>query len=129
MGSNPIPRTLGQSRASEDLCNFVLWLKKKVVRGRRLCDDTMAGKVRILKQLSKKVNLWDADAVSEHVENADWTNLRKNLVLYAYQDWCSFKGFSFKFARAPNCRRTDTQGAQVKPQKGLSNHTFLCIHL
>jgi len=91
---------LDQSHASEDLVNFALWLKKKVVRGRRLCDSTVAGKVRILKQLCRKVNLWDADTVAEYVGTANWTNLRKNLVLYAYQDWCNFKGFSFKFARA-----------------------------
>jgi integrase len=82
-----------------------LWLKKKVVRGRKLCDLTMAGKVRILKQLDKRVNLWDADAVSEYVDNADWTKLRKNLALYVYQDWCSFKGFSFKFQKYPEERK------------------------
>jgi integrase len=82
-----------------------LWLKKKIVRGRKLCDATIAGKVRILKQLAKRVNLWDADAVSEHVDNANWTKLRKNLVLYAYQDWCNFKGFSFKFQKYPEERK------------------------
>ncbi len=105
MGSNPIPRTSDQSHVSDDLVNFALWLKKKVVRGRKLCDSTIAGKVRILKQAGKTANLWDADVVREYVDTVDWTNLRKNLVLYAYQDWCSFKGFCFRFQKYPEERK------------------------
>jgi len=85
--------------------NFVLWLRKKRVKGRRLAESTIESKTKIVKQLMKRTNLWDKEEVREHIETSNWTNIRKNIVLYAYQDWCSYKGFEFLVEKYPEERK------------------------
>jgi len=74
-------------------------LKHKTVRGRRISETTVESKAKIIRHLIKNVNLWDNEEVKSYIEESNWCNGRKNNVLYAYQDWCNFKGFTFKFEK------------------------------
>ena len=60
------------------------------------------------------MSLWDGDAVREYADSVNWTNLRKDLVLYAYQDWCGFKGVSFKIQKYPEERKLPCIGTRSK---------------
>jgi integrase len=63
-----------------------------------LAEATVAGKLECLRNLAKRVDLWDSQAVEDVVrETANWGNAYKNRVLYAYQDWLLFHGFEYKF--------------------------------
>jgi integrase len=44
----------------------------------------------------RRFNLWDTKAVEEYIDQADWTNGRKEHVSLAYRNWCESKGFDFK---------------------------------
>jgi len=80
-------------------------LKNKRVRGRRISESTVEPKAKIIRHLTKKVNLWDREEVKDYIEDSDWSNGRKNNVLYAYQDWCKYKGFTFKFEKYVKTRK------------------------
>ena len=66
MGSNPTWPTLAEPSTFLD---FAVWLK----RMKRNCEDTIATKVQRIKNLSKNVNLWDSEAVSNFIHDVDWT--------------------------------------------------------
>ena len=80
-----------------------MWLKKVKVkkRRRRNVDSTIELKVKILRRLRDKVNLWDSEAVESYVEDSGWGNGWKNLVLQAYKDWLEFHGFDYSFELYP----------------------------
>ncbi len=44
----------------------------------------MIHRVKALKSLAKHVNIWDSDAVEKHINEAEWTNGRKEHVALAY---------------------------------------------
>jgi integrase len=46
--------------------------------------------------LRKHVNLWDNDEVERHILGADMTNGHRNNLQYAYMDWCTSQGFTYK---------------------------------
>jgi integrase len=56
---------------------------------------TIHNKLRIIKRLQKRVNLWDSDAVERYIINAEMTNTHKNSIGFAYQDWCRWNGFEY----------------------------------
>jgi integrase len=60
---------------------------------KRLAPTNIRSKLKLIKYLNKRVNLWDHEEVERYAVNADMTNGHKNIVLYAYQDWCKFNGF------------------------------------
>ena len=63
-----------------------------------MSEATVAGKLECLRNLAKRVDLWDDQAVEDIVrETANWGNAYKNCVLYAYQDWLRFHGFEYRF--------------------------------
>ena len=93
MGSNPIPSTFLTSTVS-----FEKYLREE----KRLAVTTIKSKLKLIKRLNKRVNLWDHEEVERYVINADITNGHKNSILYAYSDWCKFNGFDYipkKFKR------------------------------
>jgi len=53
--------------------------------------------VECLKNLGKRVNLWDTQAVEDTIrEETAWKNGYKNRVVYAYADWLRFHGFEYE---------------------------------
>ncbi len=51
----------------------------------------------MIKAVHRRVNLWDIEAVDEYIlNNPRMTEGRKQLVSYAYRDWCEFQGFTYK---------------------------------
>jgi len=73
---------------------FVEYLK-----GKRLEESTIEAKLKLVKHLNTKFNLWDSDLIREYIYNAEWGGRRKNNAGYAYMDWCRWKGFDFSFER------------------------------
>lgn len=47
------------------------------------------------------MNLWDCEAVQEYIDQANWTNGRKEHVSLAYYNWCEWKGFDYKRKKYP----------------------------
>ena len=85
VGSSPTSRT-----SLDTYHTFEDYLKSK-----RLAETTIESKNNIVNQLSHHCNLWNLNEVRNHIERSNWVNGRKNLVLFAYQDWCVWKGFKF----------------------------------
>jgi len=52
--------------------------------------------VECLKNLRKRVNLWDNQAVEDTIREEVWKNGYKNSVVYAYADWLHFHGFEYE---------------------------------
>ena len=59
-------------------------------------DSTIESKVRRIKRLAKKVNLWNVEEVKDVITLSPWRNSYKELMEYAYCDWCEFQGFKHK---------------------------------
>ena len=94
-GSNPSPRTLGQTlenKGKTEQESFEEFLEDK-----RLAESTIKTKTKIIRMLRKKVNLWDSEEVREFIVKKDWSGKRRNNVNYAYKDWCMCKGFDYEF--------------------------------
>jgi integrase len=85
---------------------FVEYLK-----GKRLEESTIEAKLKLVKHLNTKFNLWDSDLIREYIYNAEWGGRRKNNAGYAYMDWCRWKGFDFSFERF----REETQSLPYIP--------------
>jgi len=96
VGSNPIPSTLLTSTVS-----FEQYLRET----KRLAPSTVQSKLKLIKRLGNRVNLWDHEAVERYVINASMTNGHKNSILYAYQDWAKHNGFDYEPRKL---RRIDT---------------------
>jgi hypothetical protein len=73
------------------IVEFAFWLKKI----HRLTDSTIESKVRRIKRLAKQVNLWNIEDVKDNITLASWSNSYKELMEYAYKDWCEFQGFQY----------------------------------
>jgi integrase len=86
MGSIPIPGT-----NFAPTTNFVEYLREV----KRLAPTTIFDKVRVIKRLQKRVNLWDVSAVERYLLDSKLSNGHKNSVSYAYQDWCKMNGFDY----------------------------------
>jgi len=80
-----------------NLVNFAVWLKRE----KRNADITIEEKMKIVKRLGKKTNLWDSEAVEKLVQDSEWSGGRKNGVLQAYKDWLEFQGFDYSFEPYP----------------------------
>jgi integrase len=62
---------------------------------KRNAPDTIHSKLRIIRRLKKRVNIWDANEVEKYLLNAEMTNGHKNSIGFAYQDWCRWNGFEY----------------------------------
>jgi len=70
---------------------FGLWLK----RNHRIADVTIESKIKRIKRLMKSVNLWNIEEVKNYIQDVEWSNGYKELIEYAYADWCKFQGFEY----------------------------------
>lgn len=89
-GSNPPHPTTIES--TPKLRDFGFWLKTT----RRLRDSTIEGKVKRIKRLSKRTNLWNIEEVKDAITLAPWSNKYKELIEFSYKDWAEFQGFEYK---------------------------------
>jgi len=94
MGGDPTPRTLRESTAFSEFADWLLESKRNL-------PNTIKCKIKILKRLSKQVNLWDSKAVEKHIVRAEWSNGYKNNVFNAYADWCRYIGFEYTLKKYP----------------------------
>jgi integrase len=75
-----------------DFLDFALWLKRK----HHIMDITIAVKIRKLKAIGRKVNLWDVEAFRDYIQDVKFKGGYKNSLGYVYADWCEYQGFEYK---------------------------------
>jgi integrase len=74
-----------------------MFLRSKLTKkGYPLADSTIEHRLKAIRALMRRVNLWDKDAVETFIDQANWTNGRKEHVSLAYLNWCESKGFEYK---------------------------------
>ena len=95
MGSNPTLRTKNAPiYSTEDYDSFLR--AKRTRKGYPLADSTVEHRVKAIRLLMKRFNLWDTEAVEEFIDKAGWTNGHKEHVSLAYRNWCESKGFEYE---------------------------------
>ena len=100
MGSNPTPRTT--ITPPTFLPEFEAHLRSKLTKkGFSLAESTIIHRVKAIKSLAKHVNIWDSDAVEKHINEAEWTNGRKEHVGLAYSNWCESKELEYTPRKYP----------------------------
>jgi hypothetical protein len=77
MGSIPIPGTT--PAFTTDFYNYLHEVK-------RLAPTTIFDKVKLIKRLQSRVNLWNVSSVEDYLLNSKLSNGHKNTIAYAYQD-------------------------------------------
>jgi len=94
-GSSPSSRTYTPSLEVDELDLF-----REHLLERSFKESTVTTKYKLVRTLRKRSgNLWDSDKVTQVVKNANWGNRRKNNAVYAYRDWCRWKGFDYVFEK------------------------------
>ena len=84
-GSNPFRGAISQTS------DFTEYLKD-----RRLAETTIEYKLRLVRHLELRFNLWDTESIRNYITDAEFGNRRKNNISYAYRDWCRWKGFDYE---------------------------------
>jgi integrase len=102
-GSNPFLCAKAQPFRYDE---FIEYLKS-----RRLEESTIEAKLKLVKHLAFRFNLWESNSIRKYIYEAKWGGHRKNNAGYAYQDWCRWKGSDFKFEKF----REETQALPYIP--------------
>jgi integrase len=63
---------------------------------KRNAPSTVENKLRLIRRLRTRVNLWDREEVERYILPAVMTNGHRNNLQYAYMDWCKSQGFEYK---------------------------------
>ena len=63
---------------------------------KRNAPTTIESKLRLIRRLRTRVNLWDSETVEQYILGAVMTNGHRNNLQYAYMDWCTSQGFTYK---------------------------------
>ena len=71
--------------------NFKEYLSEK-----GLAETTIEAKLLLIRYLEKHFNLWDSEAIKEHIRTVVCCKRRKNNIGYAYRDWCRWKGSEYE---------------------------------
>ena len=77
--------------------NFAKWL----IEERHLSESTVETKIKNIRRLRKKVNIWNMKAVKRFIVGSDWGNNYKTILEYAYLDWCRFNRFNYVITKYP----------------------------
>jgi tellurite methyltransferase len=79
------------------LVDFENYLRNRLTaRNANLAEATIQTRLRAIKMLTKRVNLWDSEEVQRYIDDSPWSNGRREQVSLAYWDWCNLKGFKFE---------------------------------
>jgi len=102
-GSNPSPRTFSSSlyiegNESPNILNHLSGFDDYLLE-KGLSKSTIKTKIKLVKFLQKRLNLWNADSVKKFISNYNWGAKRKNNASYAYRDWCNWKGFDYEYEK------------------------------
>ena len=81
---------LNNPRQNTELFETYLRVKK------RNAPTTIESKLRLIRRLRARVNLWDSEEVERYILGAEMTNGHRNNLQYAYMDWCTSQGFVYK---------------------------------
>ena len=108
-GSNPSPRTYSSSLYIEPEYEALSSPSNRILnptssfdeylRDKELAESTVRTKVKLIRFLEKRLNLWDSDSVKQFIHNHAWGGKRKNNASYAYRDWCNWKGFEYSYRK------------------------------
>jgi integrase len=69
------------------------------LRGKGLAETTIGYKLRLIRHLELRFNLWDSDSIKQYIRNYSCSGRRKNNINYAYHDWCCWKGFDYQIEK------------------------------
>ncbi len=84
MGSNPIPGSYTESLYSNDILNFLWFLKKEGYNESAINENYS----KILRNLARHSNLNDPETVKEYVAQKYVSSGRKELVMNCYVNYC-----------------------------------------
>ena len=62
------------------------WGFEEYLQERGLAKTTIEYKLRLIRYLEIRFNLWDSEAIREHIKKLDCNKRRKNNIGYAYKD-------------------------------------------
>jgi integrase len=96
---------------------------REYLRDKQLKSSTIKTKIKVLKTLRNRVNLWDSELVTNAIKKANWVNRRKNIAFYAYKDWCNWKGFEYEFE---TFRERDSPLPYIPSEKELDQLIASC---
>ena len=89
-GSNPTPRTTGQTIGVSEIFQVIYHLKKL-----GYSDSTLVPMAKRLQRLAKHVNLRNPEAVKEFIAKQNWSSGYKGNVVNAYEHFCKFYNIPF----------------------------------
>ena len=89
VGSSPTPRT---TDATPDNSDFAEWLNREKDNK----DITIRMKLKKLRTLQRRVNLWNIEATRNFIQDMSCSNGYKEALEYLYTDWCRYQGFEYK---------------------------------
>ena len=69
------------------------------LKDRGLASTTIESKLCMVRHLELRFNLWDSEAIREYIKRYECTGRRKNNLIYAYRDWCRWKGSDYQFEK------------------------------
>jgi hypothetical protein len=70
--------------------SFAVWLQ-----GKSLAESTEERKMRLIRELSKDVDLQNPAVVNDYILNGSWSKGTRQLAVYAYADYCAFLGMPY----------------------------------
>jgi integrase len=100
MGSIPIPGSNTESLYSCDIFDFLWYLKKQEYKETTIEESYS----KVLKNIAKKCDLNDPEAVNEFIAKKHVSSGRKELIVNCYVNYCNYKGLSFN---VPRYKRVD----------------------
>ena len=87
-------------------------------------EITIKVEIKKLKALGRKVNLWNAEAVRNCIQDAPFKGGHKNSLGYVYSYWCEYQGFNYK----PQNFRRDTGLPYVPLEKEVDQLIGVFAH-
>ena len=92
MVTSPLPKSSALLEA-----DFSKYLRED----RHLSESTVETKVKNLRRLRRRVNIWDVDSVKRFIAGSSWANNYKAILEFTYYDFCLFNGFDYKPTKYP----------------------------
>ncbi|MCW3989123.1 MAG: hypothetical protein NWE88_03500 [Candidatus Bathyarchaeota archaeon] len=128
VGSNPIPGTsLSPTVFQSGEGNYEDYRREE----KRNAPNTIHSKLRIIRRLKNRVNLWDTNEVEKYLINAEMSNGHKNGVGFAYLDWCMWNGFEYtplRFKRNDKLPFIPSESGIDQLIRGMEGRSDVCFN-
>ncbi len=71
------------------------WGFEDYLKDKGLAETTIEYKLGLIRYLELRFNLYESEAIREHIKRLTCSKRRKNNIGYAYKDWCNWKGSDY----------------------------------